>query len=368
MSDWRYYACDLGTGRLRTQLPLTPSGAMTRELSGVGTGTFTLPLTDPSCPDDWDTSTIPQRTQIVAEMNGQIVWSGIIGARKRDQTDVVELNCSTVESYFGKRYIDYDVGPYSSTDQNYIMFMLVNHAMHTSGIALTFDELDLTTGVFRDRTEYARERDQRVLDMMDDLASVEGGPEWTLLTRWAADTEVRRVENVMKIETPHIGHVVDNPEWVFECPGNIVEWEVFEDFSDDHYANVVVAGGEGEGDDRIMSTNGIAQDTQALEYGQPLMEYRYATQLTTEEAANESALGQLERVKYGTVTAKIKVRSDNYPLHTGWALGDTCRLKLSGGGYPDGYDRLWRIVGWNVDPVSETIEPILNQWGEQVYV
>lgn len=366
MSDWRYYSCDYVTGRLNSRLPLIPNGAITRELTGIGTGTFSLPLNDPACPDNWQEFTIPMRHIIVAEMNGKIVWAGPIGARKRDNSDMIDLNCSSVESFFERRYVDWSLGPFVSTDQHLIMLSLVEHAMHTAGLPIVLDDFG-ASGVKRDRTEYFRFKDQRIFDMMDDLANVSGGPEWTLLTRWAEDPDYRRVEHVFVLNTPYVGNVTDTPEWVFQAPGNITEWEIFEDFSDEHYATTVVAGGEGEGSSRLMSTVSVAQDSTALSFGAPFIEHRYSTQLTTQDSVDAAAVGMLEQIKRGTVTAKIKLRADEYPLDTGWALGDTCRLKLKGGGYPGGYDKLWRIVGWNVDPLSETIEPILNPWGEQEY-
>lgn len=384
MAEWRYYSCDLPTGRLNARLPLVPNGAMTRELSGVGTGTFTLPLNNPETPDDWEGCTTPKRSTIVAEMNGQIVWYGIIGSRKRDSSDEIELNCSTIESFFESRYVDWKFGPYMEHDIMEILADLINHSQHTQGIAINPDqflpdpESEIlrfsagvpyfpTSNVTLSHEAYDRSKDQRILDMIDELAGLANGVEWTLTTNWAEDPQVRRVLCTVVANTPRIGAIRDNPEWVFEAPGNVVEWEIFEDYSDGKYANTVVAGGEGEGDDRIMSTSGVAQDTLALEFGAPLMEYRYATQLSNLPAVNDAAVGTLSTVKYGTVTAKLKIRADDYPLTTGWGLGDTCRLKLRGGGYPNGYNKLWRIVGWNVDPMSETIEPILNPWEEGEY-
>src|SRR5690606_37059580 len=384
MSTWRYYSCDLPTGRVNARLPLVPTGAITRELSGIGTGTFTLPLNDPATPDNWEGCTIPKRATIVAEMNGQIVWCGIIGARKRDTSDEIELNCSSIESWFEGRYVDWDFGPYMGEDVMSILADLINHSLHTQGIPIhpSQFEPDPVTEIPRfsvgvpefprfnyaiAHSKYERNRDQRITDMIDDLASLHQGPEWIINTVWSDDPLVRRVEHYVAAASPFVGSVRDNPEWIFEAPGNIVDWEIFEDFSDGKYANTVVVGGEGEGQDRIMSTSGVGQDSLALDYGAPLIEYRYATQLSDQETVDAAAIGTLDAIKHGTTTAKIKVRADDYPITTGWGIGDTCRLKIRGGGYPQGYDKLWRIVGWHLDPLTETIEPTLNPWGEQDY-
>lgn len=366
MAEWRWYACDLKSGLLRTQLPLTPSGELTRELCGIGTGTFDLPLNDPACPQDWRESTEPKRAVIVGEMNGIIVWAGIIGARKRDSSDVVSLNCSSIESYFEMRYVDWSLAQINGQqwDQHAIFAVLVDHALHTAGIPISLEGL-APSGVYRESPVYERNKDQQIYDQLTELSELDNGPEWTLLTRWVDDPATRRIEHVLHLATPHVGAVRPDPEWTFSAPGNITDWEVFEDYSVGNYANVVVAGGEGEGADRVMSANGIAQYSDALKYGAPLMEHRYATQLSTQYTVDAAARGTLLAVHRGTVTAKVSLRAEQYQLHTGWALGDTCRVRLHGGGYPEGYDAVWRIVGWSVDPLAETISPTLTPYYEK---
>src|SRR5690606_11821492 len=70
-------------------------------------------------------------------------------------------------------------------------------------------------------SKYERNRDQRIIDMIDELASLDQGPEWIINTVWSDDPLVRRVEHYVTAASPFVGSVRDNPEWIFEAPGNI---------------------------------------------------------------------------------------------------------------------------------------------------
>lgn len=358
--EWAYYTCDVVTGRVTAQLPLVPPAELQRHIGASKDADFELPITDRACPADWELCTTPRRTLLVAEADGAILWSGIVWVRTRTQDDVVRLDCATPESYLEARYVDGALGPYVQTAQSTILAALITEA-NVSGIDLIPNIIAST--VLRDR-QYDRYSDQQILDMIEELSESDGGFEWTIDTRWADDPTEKRAELVFRAAAPTIGSVSLNPAWTFSHPGNLVSFEVVEDYSPGAYANVVVAGGEGEGQadgnepGRIMSTSGAIQELAELQYGNPLMEYRHPTQLKSLAEVDAAARGKLTALKRGTVTAKVKARLEDLNLAQ-WSLGDTCRLMLTGGGYPDGYDAVWRVIGWGVDPQSETMTPEL---------
>lgn len=369
MAVWTWYSCDLKTGRVQGRLPLQTSGTVTRVLSGAGAGGVTLPIQDERCPADWESITEPGRTIFVATVTTArretIVWHGIAWRRERsDDSSIVTFDCGTVESYLARRFVDFGITLPAGTDQHDIAAALVNHA-NTSGIGLTVDAPP--SSVTRDATSYQRYADQRISDQIGDLAEADQGPEWAIDGEFVTDSGERRVAFTIRFRTPHLGGVVTAPEWVFRWisggqANNIVSWNLSEDFGDGQYANVVVAGGQGDGTDRIMSTSAIAQDLPALQFGWPLIEHRLATQEETQAAVDAAAKGALEALKRGTTTLTLTVRADQLDLNDMWGLGDTCTVRLRGPQVPAGYDGLFRIVDWAFDPQADTLSPTVTPW------
>lgn len=353
---WTFYACDVRTGLIEGELPLQPSGGLTRLLCDVGTGTLSLPVTDLATPRDWRAWTNPARSLIVAERDGVIVWGGIVWKRRQTEGPLVDLACSTVESYLSRRYVDYQVGIFENTDQAVILSALIEHA-NVSGIGLQVDAP--TTGVPREWTNYDRYHDVQIRDAIDDMVSANHGIEWTVDLEWNADRS--GVDKILRARYPFVGTVVDDPELVFESGvgGTVVGWALEEDAGDDAYANVVVAGGEGEGRSRVMSTSGVAQDSEQLSFGAPLIERRITTQLSTQSAVDAAALGELEVVRGGVQTIAVTASCEGLGLNDAWGLGDTCSVILNGPVFPGGLPLLCRVVGWDLDPVADQISPHL---------
>jgi len=355
MAVWRWSACDLKTGLMAAELPLKPGGTIATRLSAVGSGGFYMPTTDPACPPDWDLAVIEDRTVIVGEVNDQILWHGMVSQLRITDKPVVDITCNTTESYTERRYVDNPIGPLINTDQHDIVAALIGHA-NVNGIGIVMDAP--ASGVRRDRTEYQRYEDQQILAMLENLSEADQGPEWTLHASWLPGAP-RRLQFTMVVRTPYIGAAIADPTWRFDLPGNVVSFEQIRG----ERSNVVVAGGQGDGAERIMSTSGIAHDTAALAAGWPLLEYRHATQLETREAVDAAAKGELETRRRGAQTLKLTIKTENMPDGSMWGLGDTARIAIAPcPQLPRGLNEVWRITGWELDPLKDTVSPTLMQW------
>lgn len=246
-----------------------------------------------------------------------MAWAGIVWGRRLTDTPVVELGCQTMESYLSRRWVDWTIGPLENVDQHQAARALVAHA-NTSGIDLRIDAEPLSD-VQRARLVYQRWADQRIGDRLDALHELPYGIEWTIDTAWTTHSRLgRRLVHMVRIRTPHIGAVVDEPEWVFDHPGNITSWELVENHGDGAYANVVVAGGRGQDEERVMSDPGSAQDRQALAYGAPLVEHRVLTDHTTVSGVNAAARHALAELRRGTTTLSLTAKTDRLAFGTGW--------------------------------------------------
>lgn len=359
MSKWTWYSCDLATGRLQTELPIQTRGTVQTVLSGQSPATLALNVRDKTCPPDWPLAVIRGRAVIAAEVQGRIVWAGWLRKVERTKDAVVSLACKTLESYFAVRYIDTEgVGPFEGVDQSTIVSALVAHA-NVSGIGIVQDMP--ASGILRD-AEYHRYEDLKIYDAINTLAESVDGPEWCIEPRWADDPNERRLEYVMHVGTPFLGAYAGPAEWTFRFgqAGNVVDFKLEQSADEGDYANVVVAGGEGDGKDRIMSTSGVAQDAAALGFGWPLVEHRSATQLKSRPAVDADARGQLDQLQDGTDTLSFTAKTDDLEISSAmWGLGDQCRIQIEPGtpSVPDGYDGLARITGWAIDPEQDTITP-----------
>lgn len=369
MAEWRWYACDLRTGILRSELPLNPSGAVVRAIGAVGTGEFDLPLTDPATPADWALSTLPGRSVIVGEVDRVIVWAGIVWTRTWSDSGTVSLGCSTLESYLERRYLDYTVGPYKQADHSDIMRGLFTHANHTSAIGADGILVDAPpTGRRSDRTEYTRAADMSVFDAVSNLSNTQHGPEWTIDVEWDPTSAVRRLRYIARVRYKYLGVRRENPEWVLNSPGNIVSWELVEDYSDGNFATAAVVTGQGDGDAVQQSAPNAANDAQLHADGWPLMEIRRSVQINDTSAnkgkLNEIARGSLAAARNGTRTIQLTARTSQIAYGLGiFGLGDACRIRIERPG-ADEINDVWRVVGWSIDPTADTITPTLAPYEE----
>lgn len=122
-SPFTYFAFDLLTARLLGQVPLT--GAQFGQLiNGAGQGQMTLNLGDPRIQAGTDpiNCTVPNRTLIVVDFMGSLVWGGVVMQRNwaveasgDSTTRALALTCSEVYSYFQQRVqaTDYSAPPTS---------------------------------------------------------------------------------------------------------------------------------------------------------------------------------------------------------------------------------------------------------------
>lgn len=360
MATWKWYACDLKSGVRISELPLKPSGAITSLLCQDGAGSFTLPIYDPATPEDWWLSVQPYRTCIVGELNDVVVWSGWVKgytAGSDDNGSTVEVACSTMEGYLQERYVDVDL-TVSPADQNLVVAALVD-AANSNGVNFIIDAP--ASGVYLDSAKYYRHADQQIYAMITELSDLDGGPEWTVTSAWDAESDLRTIKHTLHVRTPHIGSVVARPFHRFIYPsGNIKSWTLD---TGGPYANIVVAGGNGDGASRIMSTSGIAQDATAYAvYGYPMFESRLSTQAGTQAGVDSAALGELAAKRQFTTVLSLTIDANAIDVSNLWGKGDTAYVQIDAPNLSQQYSDVWRIIGWDVDSDTDTITPHLIEY------
>lgn len=361
MSTWKWYSCDMKTGQLLAELPLIPDGSITSLMCQDGAGGFTLPVTDPACPDEWWIFTQSYKTIIVAAVDDVIVWAGWIKSTQASASEEasVSIVCSTMEAYFQERYIDTSLS-FVGVDQHTLMSALITQA-NVSGLSFAIDAPP--SNVYVESIRYDRFSDQQIYEMMTELSDQDGGPEWTVLTDWDDTAPLRKVKHTVVVRTPHLGNAsLTLPAHQFTFPGNIKEWTIVEGGP---YSNVVVAGGEGDGATRLMSANGAAVDAQAIDqFGYARFDGRIPTQLGNVASLNKAALGELQAKKRLTTVLTVTIDADSLDVTNLWAKGDSVLISIDAPNLAQRYSDVWRIIGWDVDSNDNTISPHLIEFKE----
>lgn len=122
MNPFSYYSYDLLTGDFLTQLPLS-GVSFSQQLNAPGQLTATIDLRDPRVRETNPLlGTVPNRTFIVVDYEGTIIWGGIVLPRKRGMSSSAsntsyefDIQCSELWAYFQGRVqaSDYSAPPTS---------------------------------------------------------------------------------------------------------------------------------------------------------------------------------------------------------------------------------------------------------------
>jgi hypothetical protein len=363
-----WLGCDLVTGRIVADLP-DVTGNISRILGQYTSTSLNLPipLAGPGTLGDLAfQATVPGRTMVVAVVNGQPAWGGMVVRRNGGTDGGMVLSCVTPEGYLARRRVRGHT--FVQVDQATIAAALAGDAGTIlgvgSGIGLEVDAP--ASGVLRDRDYKASDR-STVYQRLQELSNVIGGPEWTVELLWGDDTHTW-VRKLLRIRN-RVGVASADPTAVFETTaasvfesrsGNEARYEYDEDFTDGRGANYVVAYSSGEGDDQPASAPAIAHEELAA--GFPVYERHWqpSSSITSQAVLDDHAASELQLRRNGARTWKIDARWNVYPrLNIDWRIGDDVAWKLFGHRHPDGATGQGRCIGWQLDPEAGTVAPVL---------
>ncbi|PYC83460.1 hypothetical protein C7C46_09005 [Streptomyces tateyamensis] len=349
-----WYGCSLQTGAIAEELrALTPTQPLQRRLGASTSTAFGLALA--GAPAAWEAATDPGRTLTVGvdTATGQIVWSGIPLPRAGGSAPTLDLAAVTPECYLDRRY----PGSYSatSTDLATIVQQLATPIL-TQGPAITLDTT--ACGTLGNYT-VADTDDKSILSCLQEIAAMDGAPEWTIDTVWANAAQTA-VQLVLRIK-PAIGVQSTNPEAVFDMPGCVTAYTLTESFERDKGATSVIARGAQTAAGRASSTTHLA--TAQLSSGWPLWETRFqpAAAITDQASLEAHAAAALALMATGSRAWTISAAASASPrLGQSWALGDSVRLRVtSSPRHPDGAETVARAYAWSLDAGADQVQPIL---------
>ncbi len=348
--------CDIKTGALLAELPLTISGELQRVMQQINTGSFTLPVNDRRCPNDWEALTVPYRVWvIVCDDENNILWGGIIESRQRSTKDtLIGLACVSPEDYLDRRFV-LDKR-FDQVDQTDIVKWMIGQ-VNVMGLPFVVD--GEASGIRRDR-EYHADDAASVYQRLSELSNVINGPEWHVSLEWVDDKR-SAVVPVVHVGAPRIGRASDTPQAVFELPGGLIEASLEERFKVGEFATHVVTLGGGEGEDRPMSSPQMAVAKENA--GWPRCEVRKTYDSVVNKPVLDShAQSLLASLKDGVRVYSLTQLTDAYPrLGVDWSMGDDVLVDIRTQTLT--VKQKLRIVGWSISSDGLLITPHVAQIG-----
>lgn len=357
--DLRWLVCDIMTGQVLSELPLSGVDEIETVVAREDSQTFTLAPADDACPADWTSQVVGGKTMIVALIDDQLAQAWIVNGLTAGGS-TVPISCSTLETCLNRTNVP-DLDGYFDD---------------VTGAATLCAELTTRFGFTIESTpaghdsdfDYSNLEDRNLLDVMHERMQGESPIEWRIALRWAdaAHTQIQKVLEIAK----SIG--IDRPDAVFELDatgaGNIESYGRNRSYIRGKGATMMIGTSEGTGDARPV-TDPIYSPL--VDAGWPVWEERSNfTGLDIGTVEEEDALlrartiARLAAKQGGTVTWSI-VGSENAPRPgVDYDHGDTVHIAIDPQGKqdPEGGTGSMRVLGWRLNTRSG--QTTLIAWDE----
>lgn len=311
-----------------------------------------LPL--PTAPENWERATLPMGSTLVLLQDDVPLWGGYVTQRHRTHDDVLPLSLATIEAYLDGLYLEDET--FSQVGQNDIVAALITK--YVTDIPIRVQYVTAGVGMLRDRS-YLNTDNKTLYGVLQDLAGVIGGIEWTIGLEHQSTPErytfVLYVGDRLGTSAPDgLG-----PAATFEMPGPVTEFDLGEDFTAGNGANDVLAYSSGQGDEQPQSPHEVYTDPD-----RPRFEYRWtpSTSITEVDTLTSYAVGKLQQIQAGTKAITLSAVADYAPrLAVDWNIGDDIGYDLTAPSVPGGRTGIARAIGWQLSLTpTQIITPILD--------
>lgn len=370
-ADYRYWACDLTTGRKLIQVPAKPQGPLPDQLSVVSSMQFAVDLSEYDDHRDAEGfplidffgCTLPYRTLLICEREypgeqiSDIVWSGIVTYVDGGDDQYAVLAAATPGAYFQSRHVGTRTytGQVGETDQHILTDLITSFAA-PEGINILLDIEGDTVRSLR----FKESSRTKLLQAIQALANLENGPEWTFRTTWADPN--RLAVDLTFYARPRIGTTATNT--VFDFPGAVRKYRDPLDYTEGHGANHIIGVANSRASDPV-------RDEAAIALGWPRVEF-IAEQDGADSVPELTGLARstLARMARGERKLSLEVDGTNAPqVYRDWVPGDSGLFVVydrDGEGrpapsyrHPRGHREEIRIIGFQLDTQADVLTPTL---------
>lgn len=345
-----WLAVSLVDGRPICDLPYLQADSLEYRLMEGTTQQLRLPYDH--LPVNWEDATLPGGVAYILTQDEQPVWGGLLVSVHEDLAGTgLELKVDTVETYLER--CPTGSLSYQGQEQTLIVADVVMQGAVVGMRNCLQAEYEPSYTV-RDR-EYKDTDDKSVLSAIQELAGVEGGPEWGHWWRLEADGSYRCVISA----ADHYGSVEPVTEFgVSQMTGFSRDL----DATGTALANRVRAVSTADGDVRPSSP--------WLSYEDPArpvwpLSYTPSTSITDVGTLEAHARRRLASRRRGTTTHSIDLDLLSAPrLGSEWRPGDTVRWDAGGAEslLPGDASGMARVIGYKISfSGSWTLTPILQE-------
>lgn len=350
MPQYSFLACELTSGRVIAELPLTAVSAQRHLTGGQFGADLNLAGRDLERCRDLLYATAPGRTSVAVSRDGKCMGEWRITKRTRGNNyGPIKLQGAEVVSYLDRRLTV--AANYAQVDQLTIARTMVRAAVAggPGGVgAVALSVPIVTSGVLRDRRYKVAEA--TVGQRLRELADVNGGFDYTIETQFGSIAGAQGVIRTMQLAYPLAGIV---QPFMFEQAaagrrgGNIAAFAMDEDAS--ALASQFWAIGAGEDADQVLGT---ASNLTLTAAGYPYMQGSGSWSSVSVQATIDGyARAGVDLAQIVEVPPTVTVLADGSPALGDYQLGDRCAFNVeSSPQFPDGYVTAARILGWTLRP------------------
>lgn len=346
--DFQFLAVSLTSGTILAEFPDLQVSKLSYRVGEMTSETATIPWRN--IPTNWNEATVPYGTAILLVRGMIVIWGGIVVKRERTlQGSGLSLTLATVEHYFDSVYVKDHT--YSNRDQCEIVEDLVSSTLKDH--RFVFSVKSSPSSIRRDRT-YEEASEKTLLSVLQDLSSVQHGPEWC--TSWES-VDGSRYLPVLTV-ADRMGSTT--PVTTFD-ESVMTSFKIVEDYTDGYGANVVWAVGNTDGEGQLRSDTMVAEQSY-----RPVVEHvvRPSSSITRKETLNAHASASLQQLRDGTNTMSMTLSLMAAPiLYEEWKPGDIVSWTVADdSGRFAGFDHgEARVVGYDIDFSGVwTITPVLQ--------
>lgn len=356
---YRYLFCDLVTNAVLAELPLKRV-KFDSKLNDIGSFSGVLGMADPQATKLQPWSQTPGgRTALYVDRGGRIVWGGVVITRRYSQGRnaggagpfLMEIGASEFMWYFNKRLIVADAA-FTAAEQMTIPGSLINTAqgVRNGNIGVQVPAFP-ASGVVRTQTWAATER-KKVAEAIRDMSVLDQGFDWAIRVDYGLGGQPAGTPGKqLALGYPRSGNTYNTTGWVFEYPGNVVDYMWPEDSS----LQAVTAYVQGSGSGTAM-TQSSSSVTSLLDAGYPqLDEVFQAKDQADASVIGARAIAHAKAYSSPVTLPELLVRADLDPVLGSYAVGDDALVRITSPQFPAvsgavGYSMFWRIVAVEVTP------------------
>lgn len=358
MPEYRYYATDILTGQVISDLPLY--GVWCQRLlskSGQFTGTFKL---DTGYYDDTGLleASEPGLRAVTVVRNGGIIWQGPLWSRTySSQSKTCQLTGMTWESIFERVLLETDF-IYTPTEQVTLFKNLIDRIQSQDGNNFGFDTTLVAaypaTGITREITLPAYE-DHYASDALDNMIGVARGLDYTIEVQETGVLD--QPKKVIRIGYPQLGNVSASPIMVYDYPGSITEYWYPESASAGGVKQAT--SGSGTSDDIKPRRRGTNTGLRAAGYPSWWQVNGY-THLFDQQAVDDRNAEDIAKKSIPVTVPTFTLKPDIAAGFDQWnALGDSFMVHIEDARFPRGKDIISRMIGWELSTAdSDTSESL----------